>query len=140
MNTKLLMFAFILSVFTSCINTVDKDTEYRDYLFKGSSLMTKNDYSGAIAEFNKAIEVDNSKPEAFHRKGVAKIQLSDFRGAISDFDKAIQLGTKDGFTFYCRGISHLNLNNTETACLDFSKAGELGYKDAYESIKKYCNQ
>lgn len=140
MNTKPLIFALILSVFASCINTEDKQAQYRDHLFNGSSLMTKKDYSGAIAEFNKAIEVDNSKPEAFHRKGVAKIQLSDFRGAIADFDKAIQLGTKDGFTFYCRGLSHILIGNKELACIDFSKAGDLGYKDAYESIKEYCNQ
>jgi len=139
MKNKILLFALILLAFASCIKKVDRQAEYDDHLFKGSSLSAKNDYTGAIAEFNKAIEIDNKNPEAFHKKGVVKIQLYDFRGAISDFDKAIELGTKVGFTFYCRGLSHASIGNKESACQDFSKAGELGVKDAYEAIKEYCN-
>jgi tetratricopeptide (TPR) repeat protein len=53
--------------------------------------MSKSDWNGAIAEFNRAIELDPNFAEAIGNRGAAKGALKDFDGALADYDRAIKL-------------------------------------------------
>lgn len=50
-----------------------------------------NDYMGALADFNKQIELQPNSPYAYYNRGSAKSNLNDEYGAISDYTKAIEL-------------------------------------------------
>lgn len=43
------------------------------------------DYNGAIADYNKAIDLKPNDPEAYFNLGLAKDNLEDYKGAIKDF-------------------------------------------------------
>jgi tetratricopeptide (TPR) repeat protein len=50
-------------------------------------------YTGAIADFTKAIELhtDPQEDDIFLARAKAKMDLQDFAGAIADFTKTIEL-------------------------------------------------
>ena len=49
------------------------------------------DYYGAIADYNKAIELNPNFADAYNNRGLAKYDLKDYKGAIADYNKAIEL-------------------------------------------------
>jgi len=99
-----------------------------------------HDYKGAIADFNKAIELEPKNSKVYCNRGNTKGDLKDFRGAILDYDTAIELDPNNGKAYYNRAIAYRELDEKETACIDYSKAGELGIEEAYHAIKDYCNK
>ena len=132
MVIKISMRILILSVFftfactnhnKNCFNKVDK-----------------GDYQGAIADCNKAIELDPKYTKAYGNRGIAKYELGDNQGAIADYNKAIELDPKNAKAYHNRGWAKGELGDNQGACLDWSKAGELGDSDAYKLINEYCNK
>lgn len=80
------------------------DTGYsqtaKDYYIKGCDKIDLKDYIGAIADFNKAIELNHEYINAYYNRGSAKGNLQDFRGAIADFNIAIKLNAKLAVAYY----------------------------------------
>ena len=109
-----------------------------EYNNRGWNKAKLQDYRGAIADFNKAIEINPKFSLAYNNRGTVKVQLKDYRGAIADFSTAIALDPNNSAIYYNRGTAKFKLQDLNGACLDWSKAGELGY-DAYDKIRKYCN-
>lgn len=110
----------------------------QEYSNKGSEKAKLQDYQGAIADYNKAIEINPKFAEAYSRRGNAKLKLQDHRGAMADYNKAAEVDPKYAKAYYNRGLLRISLDQKESGCMDLSKAGELGYEGAYESIKIYC--
>ena len=110
-----------------------------DYFNKGVEKYDVKDYIGAIAEFTKAIELNDLQfPEAYFNRGVAKFKLEDYKGAVIDYTKALENNPAYAKAYYNRGIAKIKLSEKESACLDLRKAEELGYVKANEYIKVYC--
>lgn len=99
----------------------------------------EKDYTGAIADFSKAIELDPENKYAYYSRGTAKYELEDYIGAIADYSKAIEITPKNASAYYYRGLAKIKLGQKDNGCLDLSKAGELGDSMAYYWIKQYCN-
>ena len=49
------------------------------------------DYVSAIANYNKAIELNPNDADAYYDRGMAKVNLKEYYSAIPDFHKAIEL-------------------------------------------------
>jgi tetratricopeptide (TPR) repeat protein len=109
-----------------------------DYLNRGVSKYFLEDYSGAIADYTKAIEIDPNYALAYYNRGVSKYSLDDYSGAIADYTKAIEIDPNYTSAYYSRGFSKYYLDDRFGACKDGRKAQELGY-DASELIKYACN-
>ena len=129
---KLILFLVVLNLF-SFGQTAD---EYNE---RGNAKKRLKDYTGAIADYNKAIQLKPDYAEAYYNRGCAKDDLKDYNGEIEDFNKAIQLKPDYAFAYYSRGYSKHYLKDKIGACTDWSKAGELGCFDAYILIKENCN-
>ncbi|HEV2666557.1 MAG TPA: tetratricopeptide repeat protein, partial [Blastocatellia bacterium] len=54
----------------------------------------RRDFDGAMADFNKALELNPKDVLASYQRGVMRFERGDNDGAISDFDKAIELAAK----------------------------------------------
>ena len=87
------------------------------------------DFEGAIADCDKAIELNPKSASAYNNRSINKASLGDFEGAVVDCDKAIELNPKPAY-YTVRGIAKLYLRDLEGAINDYSKAIELNPKDA----------
>jgi tetratricopeptide (TPR) repeat protein len=112
----------------------------QDYSNYGLIKSKNSDYSGAIEDYNKAINLDPRFAEAYNRRGNAKRNLQDLNGALADYNKAIALDPKYAKPYNNRGLLEIQLGHKEQGCLDLQKAAELGFQDANENIKMYCQK
>jgi len=62
-----------------------------DYVVQGGQKYIANDFTGAIQDYNKAVELDPTLAQAYFNRGEAWIRLNNNVEAIRDFEKAIQL-------------------------------------------------
>lgn len=103
-----------------------------------SSRKVKYDYSGVIADLNKAIELMPELPHLYYNMGGILMKQGDYPGAILQYNKAIELFPYFAEAYYNRGIAQIIVGELTTGCMDISRAGELGIEEAYSVIKKYC--
>ena len=61
------------------------------YLKSGRIMYENGDKLGAIAKYNKAIEIDPLYMLAYYNRGLSKSKIGDNQGAIDDYSKAIQI-------------------------------------------------
>jgi tetratricopeptide (TPR) repeat protein len=97
---------------------------------RGTAKAELEDFKGAIADYDKTIEIDPKLALAYYNRGLAKYFLKDFKGAIADFDKAIEINSKDAGAYFNRGNAKYFLKDFKGAIADYDKAIELDPKDA----------
>ena len=78
------------------------------FIKSGKAKFIQGDYRGAIADYDRAIELRPDYAEAYYLRGSAKMGLGDYRGAIADYDRAIELDPKDAGAYYDRGMPSLS--------------------------------
>ena len=75
------------------------------HLFKGVSYGIKEKFSEAVAELNKAININPRYAAAYYNRGLAYVKFCQFDKAISDYSKAIEINPKDAWAYNSRGIA-----------------------------------
>jgi tetratricopeptide (TPR) repeat protein len=115
-----------------CIkNAQGEQTTAEEYYNRGNAKHDLGDEQGAIADFNKVIELNPNYANAYYNRGIAKHQLQDYKGAIIDYTKGIELEPKFVRAYYNRGVSKGNLGDYKGAIVDYTKAIELDPKEKY---------
>ena len=90
----------------------------------------------SILEFNKCINNNPNKEEAFHNRALCKFELNDMSGALIDLEKAININNDEAEHYYMRGLTKSHLKNIQGALEDYNKTIELD-KD---NISAYLNR
>jgi len=101
----------------------------KEYFYSAYEKSTKGDYYGAVADYTKAIELDNYYYFAYCWRGNSKFHLKDYKGAIEDYTKAIELNPKYQVGFCRRGWCKHLLEDNYGAIADLNKAIELDPND-----------
>jgi uncharacterized RDD family membrane protein YckC/tetratricopeptide (TPR) repeat protein len=109
-----------------------------EYYESGLTKYNYNDYTGAVADCNKAIEINPEYELAFFLRGKIKTIIHDYKYAINNLTKAIEINPQHAEAYYYMGIAKCEIGQKESGCLDINKAVELGFQTGYEAIKKYC--
>lgn len=98
----------------------------QEYLFMGNECLTQaHDARAALANYNKALQLDPNYVEAWIRKGVTLLDKKEYHEAESCFNRAIQLHPANFKAFYNRGKLRLKQKEIEGALADFDKATTL---------------
>jgi tetratricopeptide (TPR) repeat protein len=98
------------------------------YCNRGQSKFALNDMTEALADYNKAIELDPKTAIAYFNRGQLKYCANkDFTGAIVDYTKAIELHTdpQEDDIYFARGNAKMELQDFVGAVTDFTKTVEL---------------
>ncbi len=104
-----------------------------DTWFKIGYLLSPNnvegeDFEGAVAAYNKAIELNLSGPNlywAYYNRGNAKTSLGQIEEATADYDEAIRLNPSFDEAYNNRGLEKIKLNRIDEARQDFETALNL---------------
>ena len=100
------------------------------YYNRGNAKDDKGDLDGAIADYNRAIELDPKLAIAYNNRGNAEKAKGDLSGAIADYNRAIELDPKHASAYYNRGNVKDARGDLDGAIADFNLAIELDPKDA----------
>lgn len=98
-------------------------------------LNKKEKYDDALEDCNKAISLDNKRPNFYKNKGVAYFGKGQHDKAMEQFNKAISINPEYSYAYSERGKLFAKLNKNENAINDYKKACEYGDKDSCERIK-----
>ena len=99
----------------------------------GNDKFMQGNLRGAIADYDRAIELNPDYAEACFFRGGAKVVLGDYRGAKADYDRAIELNPDYADTYTNRGNINQILGYNSEAIADYDRAIELNpnYAGAY---------
>lgn len=111
-------------------NTALKTYAKEYYLLGNECITSYKDHRAAIANFNKALDLDPAYVDAWVRKGVTLYDLGEYYDADVCFNKAISLSPVSFKALYNRGKNRLKLDDPELSITDLSKASSIKPKHA----------
>ena len=112
-------------------NENENEQRAREYVVSGLTKMRSDNWSGAIEDFTKAIELRPNYAEAYNTRGFASNMLGNYQQALVDCNKAIELKPDFALAYNNRGNAHNELKNYQQAIADFDKAIELNPNNAF---------
>jgi tetratricopeptide (TPR) repeat protein len=105
-----------------------RDPIVEEAMTKGAQLLTEQKYKEAVAEFNRALSVDPTYPDAYVGKGDALKGMEDYQTAINAYTQAIQFAPQNAppaGAFNGRGEAYLELGQGDVAMTDFTTAVDI---------------
>jgi ankyrin repeat protein len=105
-----------------------------DYFNEGMTLLESGDLTGAITQFDTAIELKPDHPEAYLRRGLAYLYLDEFQTAFQDLTIAIDLDPQSLDAYQYRGAANFLLGHYSATLKDCTAAISLsrGYLTTVE--------
>ncbi len=101
------------------------------WMYKAECHLRLEHYYQALANANKALDIDYHLRDCYLHKGIAFYKLGDIQEALTEFEKAVwHFREKHPETFRYRGICHYELGHFQKAEQDFEKAIQLGDEEA----------
>ena len=85
-------------------------------------------YEDAIADYNRAIEINPNYGGAYMNRGVVYARMGKYDQAISDISRGIDIDPKNGEMFFNRAVTYFHTKEYDKAWDDVSKAQDFGWK------------
>jgi len=108
--------------------TTEADLEFSSDLFLwkiGNALSALGQHEAEIASYDKAIEIQPDKHEAWYNRGVALSALGQHKAEIASYDKAIEINSDYHEAWNNRGVALSALGQYEAAIASYDKAIEI---------------
>jgi tetratricopeptide (TPR) repeat protein len=117
-----------------------------DYNNRGNTYADLQQYEAALADYNRAIELNPKLVEAYTNRGALYADLQQYEQALADYNRAIELNPQFVGAYAGRGLTYHDLQQYEAALADFNRAIELDPKYAaaysnrgltYQDLQQY---
>jgi tetratricopeptide (TPR) repeat protein len=89
------------------------------YRRRGSASAGRGDHAAAIADFDRAIELEPNNAETFYQRGMSKRDSRQGLQAMTDFNEALRLKPDHSSALMARGQMQLAINAVARADADF---------------------
>jgi len=96
-----------------------------EFRLRGVEYYDQGDYTKALSDFNKAIELDPSLAYAYLYRGFIYHDQGDYTKALADYGKAIELDSSFARAYRNRGNLYRDQEDYTKALADYNKAIEL---------------
>ena len=122
----------IMSLCVYLITTIQGDKP-GSHLNNAFSALQSGNYTQAIVEYDKVLELDPESKGAYLNRAIAHLALGHYDRAIADSNKALEYFPEKASVFYHRGIAFSEIDEDEKSLDDLSEAIRLDptYVDAY---------
>ena len=95
------------------------------YINRGLAYYHKGEYSHAIQDYNKALELKPDWAEAHNNRGLAFYHKREYDLAVKDCNSAININLSHAAAYNNRGITHEKMGKRDCAFEDYDKTIEL---------------
>lgn len=92
-----------------------------NYLTRGAMYTEKGDTVKALADYNKAIEMDPYYAPSYGNRAILLYQTNDLKGALADLNEAIRLNTRESGYYINRGLVRYQMNDLRGAMDDYDQ-------------------
>ncbi|GBR76739.1 hypothetical protein NO2_1237 [Candidatus Termititenax persephonae] len=99
------------------------------YNSSGLRKFETGNYSGAIKEYSRAIQLNDSDQDSYFGRANAYLQIYLYKQALADYNKAIELDSANAEYYVNRANAHFGLKNYQTALADYNRAIKMNPKD-----------
>jgi len=99
--------------------------EFNHFYQQGLEKYEQEDYQLALAQFDRAIDIDPSHVDAYIHRGDVKDKLEDYQGAIADYNEAINIDSTHPKAYYRRGNVLRKAGDNWGAIADYNQAIRL---------------
>ena len=109
----------------------------KEYYVMGNQCITHaHDLRAALANYDKALELDPKMVDAWVRKGLTLFEDNKIPEAVGCLNEAVKLSPRAFKPRYNRGKLRLEMNHTEDAISDLEKACEIkpGHEKSHELL------
>lgn len=100
----------------------------------GAIHMQKEEYSTAIKNFDRALELDDHNLRAYSFRGFCRAATKDYRGAIRDYTREILLSPSDAYSFGNRAEAYRAIGDTRSEKKDLERMRELKLSPESQSL------
>jgi tetratricopeptide (TPR) repeat protein len=103
------------------------------YAEQGKEKLKRQNYQGAIADFNQGLRFNQNSADVFNGLAYAYFAQKNYRAALENAIKAIQNSSQLAEAYRVRGASNAQLGNHKEAIADFDRAIQINssFADAY---------
>jgi tetratricopeptide (TPR) repeat protein/S1-C subfamily serine protease len=122
-----------LAAITQAINLAPRAAWYYN---RGILYYNQQKYKLALADFNKAIDLNRNFAKAYENRGNLYRRQQKYELALADYNKAIELNRNFTEAYNNRGVLYQNQKKYDLALSDYSKAIDINPNDA----KAYNNR
>jgi tetratricopeptide (TPR) repeat protein len=96
------------------------------FVNRGIMFLRTGNIDAALADFDRATQLDAEEPEAYLNRGTALLKRGRVRSALEMFDQALGKNTsRPELAHYGRAIAHEALGNARAAYRDYLRASEI---------------
>lgn len=92
------------------------------YVARGYYRLSNGNLKGALADYDRALKIDDHDPQLWLNRGLTKEKLQDYIGAFSDYTQAIELKENFANAWLNRGNLLMKQSRFEDAIEDYSIA------------------
>ncbi len=112
----------------------------KEYYQRGINKAKIGNYTQAIKEFTKAIEIDPKLADAYYRRGLAYYEVEEFDKAIADYNFSLNLNSRQIEVYFSRASALLAADNIQGSLIDIHAILTLdsNYVQAYKLWAKIC--
>ena len=125
---------FVGFAYTQRYNAPYPTPDAKEYIHRGGEALQRGQYSDAIEDFTKAIEINPEYTEVYAIRGLIYSGQGEYDHAIEDFTKAIEINSEYADAYCARARNYLSQGEWNHAIEDSTKAIEINpeYTDAYD--------
>jgi len=105
---------------------------------RGILKLRRDDFSEALADFDKAIELDESEPESYVNKGFTLLRMNetDWQAPLAMFDQGLALKTRrPEIAYFGRAIANERAGRVRQAYYDYRQASALAPRWEYPKVE-----
>ena len=104
----------------------------------GNAKYEIGDYAGALADFNRVMDLYPLPASLYYNRGNARYQQHDYPGAIADYAAAIAKKPMYANALFMKGIAEIEAGQPDRGCRNLQKAGQLGHREAAKVSLQIC--